>query len=41
MCWIRREVLLISHQADIEEPDEGFEDKDEFDLDGELLWDKT
>ena len=37
MCGIRREFLLMTHQADIEEPDEDFEDKDEFDLDGELL----
>ena len=37
MCGIRREILLMSHQADIEEPDEDFEDKDEFELGDELI----
>jgi len=40
MCGIRREFLLMSHQADIEEPDEDFEETDptsEFDLGDELL----
>ena len=37
MCGIRREFLLMSNQADIEEPDEDFDDRDEFDLGDELL----
>lgn len=36
MCGIRREILLVSH-LDIEEPDEEFDERDEFDLGDELL----
>ncbi len=38
MCGIRREFLLMSHRADIEEPDESeFDFNEESDLGDELL----
>ena len=29
MCGIRREILLMSHSMDVEEPDEEFEDNED------------
>lgn len=38
MCGIRREILLLSNRADIEEPDESeFDFNEESDLGDELL----